>query len=169
MNVSNNANLARLFQQNNIFQQAKAWSPIPADDVLKRLSDNLVTAQDQTEDMKKRFDRLELSTEAMGKEERSPLEEMEEGALLYCLHLTKWGLLSSRRQENALIEYRNQLSAYDKTIQDYQDILDGKTALPDQMKMEDILQLQEAVKAARETFLREGAEELNEMSDKALI
>ena len=47
------------------------------------------------------------------------------------------GMNSSICQENALMEYRNQLSAYDKTIQDYQDILDGKTALPDQMRIED--------------------------------
>ncbi len=74
------------------------------------------------------------------------------------------GMNSSICQENALMEYRNQLSAYDKTIQDYQDILDGKTALPDQMRIEDISQLLEATKEARETFLQKGAEKLNEMS-----
>ena len=62
------------------------------------------------------------------------------------------------------MEYRDQLSAFDQTIQEYQDMLDGKTALPEQMKQEDVALLLETTKAAREQFLREGAEKLNQFS-----
>ena len=65
------------------------------------------------------------------------------------------------------MEYRDQLSAFDQTIQEYQDMLDGKTALPEQMKQEDVALLLETTKAAREQFLRQGAEKLNQFSKEA--
>ena len=67
MNVSN---LANLFQQNSIFQQSrplgqKLGQP-PISDTLHRLSQNFLTAQGQGQDLRKRFDTLELSAEAAG-------------------------------------------------------------------------------------------------------
>ena len=47
------------------------------------------------------------------------------------------------------MEYRDRLSAFDRTIQEYQDMLDGKTALPGQMKREDAALLLEITRAAR--------------------
>ena len=65
MNVSN---LANLFQQNSIFQHGrplgqKLGQP-PISDTLHRLSQNFLTAQGQGQDLRKRFDTLELSAEA---------------------------------------------------------------------------------------------------------
>ena len=65
------------------------------------------------------------------------------------------------------MEYRDQLSAFDQTIQEYQDMLDGKTVLPEQMKQEDVALLLEITKAAREQFLQQGAEKLNQFSKEA--
>ena len=48
------------------------------------------------------------------------------------------------------MEYRDQLSAFDRTIQEYQDVLNGKAELPQQMKMEDVSMLLERTRAARE-------------------
>lgn len=62
------------------------------------------------------------------------------------------------------MEYRDQLSAFDQTIQEYQDMLSGKTALPEQMKQEDVALLLETTKVAREQFLQQGAEKLNQFS-----
>ena len=166
MNVSS---IANLFHQSSIFRQdrvlgQKLVQP-HAGDALNRLSENLLNAQEQTKNWKTRFDTLELSAEAREDKKGSSLEEMPEGLLHFYLNQCKVGANLSRWQEASLTEYRNQLSAFDQTIQEYQDMLDGKTALPEQMKPEDVSNLLEAVKAAREQFLQRGAAELNRVSD----
>lgn len=72
----------------------------------------------------------------------------------------------SQQNEAVLMEYRDQLSAFDQTIQQYQDMLDGKAELPQQMKMEDVSMLLERTRAARELFLQEGAKELNRVGSE---
>ena len=166
MNV---ANFATLFHQNSIFQQhkplgQKLMQP-PVNDTLNRLSENLLNAQKQSKDLRTRFDTLELSAEATEGKKNSSLEEMPEGLLHFYLNQCKVGAYLSQQHEASLMEYRDQLSAFDQTIQEYQDMLDGKTALPEQMKLEDISKLLEATKAAREQFLQQGAAELNRVSD----
>lgn len=162
MNVSN---LANLFQQNSIFQQSrplgqKLGQP-PISDTLHRLSQNFLTAQRQGQDLRKRFDTLELSAEAAGSKADSALSEMPRELLEVYLNQYKVAANLSHQNETALMEYRDQLSAFDQTIQEYQDMLDGKAALPQQMKMEDVSMLLERTRAAREQFLQEGAKELN--------
>lgn len=168
----NAAGLANLFQQNHIFQQnrplgQKLTQPT-AHDALRRVSEHLTGAQNQGKDLSKRFDTLELSAEAAGREENPAFRDMPEGLLHFYLNQCKVGMHLSQQQENALTEYRDQLSALDQTVQDYQDMVDGKKALPGQMKMEDAVRLLEAVKAAREQFRQKGAEELNRLSDSGI-
>ena len=163
MNVTNFANL---FHQNSIFQQNKPLGQKlvqpPINDTLNRLSENLLNTQVQNTDLKRRFDTLELSDAAL--EQKSSLSDVPEGLLHYYLHMCKFGASISQVQEYALMEYRDQLSAFDQTIQEYQDMLSGKTALPEQMKQEDVALLLEATKVAREQFLQQGAEKLNQFS-----
>lgn len=163
MNVTNFANL---FHQNSIFQQNKPLGQKlvqpPINDTLNRLSENLLNTQVQNTDLKRRFDTLELSDAAL--EQKSSLSDVPEGLLHYYLHMCKFGASISQGQEYALMEYRDQLSAFDQTIQEYQDMLDGKTALPEQMKQEDVALLLETTKVAREQFLQQGAEKLNQFS-----
>ena len=175
MNVSN---LSNLFQQNSIFQHGrplgqKLGQP-PISDTLHRLSQNFLTAQGQGQDLRKRFDTLELSAEAAGSKADSALSEMPRELLEVYLNQYKVAANLSHQNEAALMEYRDQLSAFDQTIQEYQDMLDGKAALPQQMKMEDVSMLLERTRAAREQFLQEGAKELNrrgsegpDLTDKA--
>ena len=167
MNVSN---LANLFQQNSIFQQSrplgqKLGQP-PISDTLPRLSQNFLTAQEQGQDLRKRFDTLELSAEAVGSKADSALSEMPKELLEVYLNQYKVAANLSHQNEAALMEYRDQLSAFDQTIQEYQDMLDGKAALPQQMKMEDVSMLLERTRAAREQFLQEGAKELNRVGSE---
>ena len=163
MNVTNFANL---FRQNSIFQQNKPLGQklvqSTINDTLNRLSENLLNTQVQSTDLKRRFDTLELSDAAL--EQKSSLSDVPEGLLHYYLHMCKFGASISQVQEYALMEYRDQLSAFDQTIQEYQDMLSGKTALPEQMKQEDVALLLEATKVAREQFLQQGAEKLNQFS-----
>lgn len=167
MNVTNFANL---FHQNSIFQQNKPLGQklvqSTINDTLNRLSENLLNTQVQNTDLKRRFDTLELSDAAL--EQKSSLSDVPEGLLHYYLHMCKFGASISQGQEYALMEYRDQLSAFDQTIQEYQDMLSGKTALPEQMKQEDVALLLEATKVAREQFLQQGAEKLNQFSKEGL-
>lgn len=166
--IMNVTNFAGLFCQKNSFQQnsllgQKLTQP-RISDTLNRLSENLTTAQEQAKNMKARFDTLELSAEAADSKDDSALADVPEGLLRYYLHMCKFGASISQSQEISLMEYRDQLSAFDQTIQDHQDMLDGKTALPKQMRREDVSLLLEKTKAAREQFLQQGAEELDRIS-----
>ena len=175
MNITN---LANLFHQNTIFQQGKLpgqkLGQPAANDTLHRLSQNFLTAQEQGQDLRKRFDTLELSSEAADSKADSALSGMPNELLEVYLNQYKVAANLSRQNGAALMEYRNQLSAFDQTIQEYQDMLDGKAELPQQMKMEDVSMLLERTRAAREQFLQEGANELNrrgsegpDLTDKA--
>ena len=162
MNVSN---LANLFQQNSIFQQSrplgqKLGQPL-VNDTLHRLSENFLTAQEQGQDLRKRFDTLELSAEAADSKTDSALSEMPNELLEMYLNQYKVAANLSHQNEAALMEYRDQLTAFDQTIQEYQNMLDGKAELPQKMKLEDVSMLLERTRAAREQFLQEGAKELN--------
>ena len=168
MNVTNFANL---FHQNSIFQQNKPLGQKliqpRINDTLNLLSENLLTAQEQAKDMRARFDTLELSVEPTENQNNSALADVPEELLRFYLNQCKVGATISQHQETALMEYRDQLSAFDQTIQEYQDMLDGKTALPEQMKQEDVALLLETTKAARELFLQQGAEKLNQFSKES--
>ena len=155
--------LHRIFQQNKLLGQ-KLGQP-PVNDTLQRLSENLLTAQEQGQDLKKRFDTLELSAEATEGKKNSPLEEMPEGLLHFYLNQCKVGANLSQQHEASLMEYRDQISAFDQTIQEYQDMLDGKAELPQKMRMEEVSMLLEQTKVAREQFLQQGAAALNRLSD----
>ena len=167
MNVTNFANL---FHQNSIFQQIKPLGQKlvqpPINDALHRLSQNFLTAQEQGQDLRKRFDTLELSAEAADSKADSALSEMPTELLEVYLNQYKVAAHLSHQNEAALTEYRDQLSAFDQTIQEYQDMLDGKTELPQKMKPEDVSMLLERTKAAREQFLQEGAKELNRVGSE---
>ena len=100
MNVTNFANL---FHQNNIFQTGKPMGQVlsqsPLTDTLHRLSENLLTAQDQSQDLRKRFDTLELSAEATERRENSALRDIPEGLLHFYLNQCKVGAHLSQTQE----------------------------------------------------------------------
>lgn len=169
MNVSN---LASLFQKNGIFQPNKPLGQKlgqpPVNDTLQRLSEHLLTAQEKSQDLKKRFDTLELSVEAAGPKENSALSEMPTELLEVYFHMYQFEMKVSQWRETDLTCYRDQLSAFDQTIQEYQDMLDGKGELPQTLSMEDAANLLERTRAAREQFLRQGAEQLNQMGSEGL-
>lgn len=165
MNVSN---LAGLFRQGGIAPQNGPGQKLarpPAADALNRLCQNLPSRQERENELKARFDTVELSAEAANREESASMEELPEDILRYFLNTYKVSAYLSQQHEASLLEYRDQLSAFDQTIQEYQDMLDGKTALPDQMGREDVSRLLDAAREAREQFLQRGAEELNRLSE----
>ncbi len=164
MNV---VNFANLFQPNSIFQQNRLGQgpaqPL-AIDALNRLSKNMSSPQDRAKELKARFDTVELSAEAVQRRGDDSIEELPEDVLRYFLDVYRTNSYQSQQHEASLIEYRDQLSAFDQTIQSYQDMLDGKAALPEQMGREDVSRLLDAARTAREEFLQKGAAVLNRLS-----
>lgn len=164
MNVTN---FAPFFQRNAVFSPGQTLFQ-PQNDALNRLSDRLLGEQEKTQrDLKERFDTLELSEEAAASQKDSALEEMPEGLLHYYLNLCKVGACISQQNEASLTEYRDQLTAFDETIQGYQDVLDGRAEMPAGMNRETVSALLERTRAARTQFLQEGAETLNRLGREA--
>lgn len=164
MNVTN---FAPLFQQNAVFSPGQTLFQ-PKNDALSRLSDRLLEGQENDpRSLRERFDTLELSEEAAASQKDSSLEEMPEGLLHYYLNLCKVGACISQQNEASLTEYRDQLTAFDETIQGYQDVLDGRAEMPAGMDRDMVSALLERTQAARAQFLQEGVDTLNRLGREA--
>ena len=175
MNVSNNAN--SLLRQNPALtvgnhtwqermQGKKAKQNNPLDDALQRLSDNVIGAQEQRTEQQTAVHKREIERDAFISEltgaENKNFEEMGSGLLKFLMNQFTNGARATQAYENALTDFRDQLTAFDKTIQDYQSMLDGKTALPEQMTMETVTKLLEAAKTAREQFKNDGIKSMED-------
>lgn len=93
------------------------------------------------------------------------LEEMPSEVLEYYLHVTKMFAASAARQEQDLLDFKSRLQGMDETIQSYQDILAGKSALPESLNLEDVSQLLSKATQSREQFVKDGVEHLNQWGD----
>ena len=59
------------------------------------------------------------------------------------------------------MDFKEQLQEWDRTIQGYQDILDGKAALPEGHTMQSILWSYQTAQRNREQFLQDGIAHIN--------
>ena len=59
------------------------------------------------------------------------------------------------------MDFKEQLQEWDRTIQGYQDILDGKVALPEGHTMQSILWSYQTAQRNREQFLQDGIAHIN--------
>ena len=132
----------------------------PAQDVLGRTSENLMDAQQQTSlrGIVWSGNFLEFWTRKclcpVGGSNRRPLK------CFAGLQLDADARFNSMT-EHALTEYRDQLTAFDQTIQEYQDMLDGKAALPEDMTTEQVQAMLDLVRETRAQFLQDGGKEVN--------
>lgn len=129
----------------------------PAQDVLGRMSENLMDAQQQTS----LRDRVELKFSGVLDTEYSALSEVPTETLKCFAGLLDAYARFNSMTEHALTEYRDQLTAFDQTIQEYQDMLDGKAALPEDMTTEQVQAMLDLVKETRAQFLQDGGKEVN--------
>lgn len=129
----------------------------PTQDVLGRVSKNLLQAQKQTSLQ----DRLELKFSSVLEAEPSSLSEVPTGILKIYAHLMYLGDTQAANTERALTEYRDQLTAFDQTIQEYQEMLDGQMDLPEHMSPDQVQAMLDLVKETRAKFLQDGAKEVN--------
>ncbi len=147
-NVSRNVNL---FQQNN---------------TLNQIAENAAASIEQ-EGKVQRADRFSLveALKSKGSGE-SPFSGIPDSILQYVKWEYENGLRTSANMEAELTEYRDQLASFDQSIQRYQQILDGTSALPEDLSMEDVESLLKATQSARDTFLQDGAYQLNQRNQK---
>lgn len=134
-----------------------------AQDVLGRVSENLQKARGQTALQ----DRLELKFSSVLEEQPSALSEISTKYLKFYAGMLDCYARLNNITERALTEYRDQLTAFDQTIEAYQEMLDGKTALPENMTTEQVQAMLDVVKEIREQFLQEGAKEVNRYLDSS--
>ena len=171
MNVSNNAN--SIFRQNPALAIGNnAWQERmqhkhgkknnPLDDALKRLTDNVAIAQDQRAEQQQEVHNLEIKKDLFVSkiidEKKSKLEEMSDDQLLTAQHFFMEMARTSQLYENELTNFRDQLSAFEQTIKDYEDMLSGKIDLSAGLTEDDVKLLLETAKSSREQFLSDSAE-----------
>lgn len=159
------------FQQNNIFAAKSPFGKTfaqqsPINDVLNRISNNIVGAQERRTEMESAIRTQEVKMDAYTSEidaaQQKSLEEMPDELLHFLRNTYMVQRNMSCKMEQELTSFRDELMGIDQTIQEYQDIIDGKSLLPEDLTMEDVTKLLEFTKAAREQFVQDNAERLNE-------
>lgn len=163
--------LSFAFQQNNIFAARSPFHKLPGQqqnsvtDVLNRISSNIIGAQEQRKSMEATVKTQEAKMDAYTSEidaaQQKSLEEMPDELLHFLRNQFLVQRNMSCQMEQELTAFRDQLSGIDQTIQEYQDILDGKGAMPDDLTLEDVTALLETTRATREQFVQDNAERLN--------
>ena len=129
----------------------------PTQDVLGRMSENLLDARQQTS----LRDRVELEFSGVLDAEYSVLSDVPTDVLKFFAATLDMYARFNSITEGTLTDYRNQLTAFDQTIQEYQDMLAGKAALPGDMTAEQVQAMLDLVKNTREQFLQDGAKKVN--------
>lgn len=166
------SNLSELFQKTNalqaggLFAGAKqaAKQAVPSD-MLQQISDKMITQEQGAAETEVAKKTLEIKLDTYTKTDSSrPLEEMPEEVLAIYMHITKLFANSASRQEQDLRDFKERLQGMDQTIQAYQDVLDGKSALPKGLNAEDVIKSITKAKEAREQLVKDGVEHLNRWS-----
>jgi hypothetical protein len=130
----------------------------PGSDLLTRLANHLTQAQAGT---RNRFDTLKLEFSSSKELDDATLEETPDELLELFQNLFQFAATTSAREESELVQFRDQLTAFDETIAQYQSMLDGEAALPEGVGLDTVQGLLDATQSARETFLQKGVEQLN--------
>ena len=163
----------RSFLTNNLFNRPPHAQSNSLNDVLNRISSNIIGAQEQRKSLEATVKTQEAEMDAYTSEidsaQQKSLEEMPDGMLHFLRNQFLVRRNISCKMEQELTAFRDQLSGIDQTIQEYQSILDGKAAMPDDLTPEDVTALLETTKATREQFVQDNAERLNKWNmDKAV-
>jgi hypothetical protein len=135
-------------------------------DLLTRLANNLTQAQEST---RGRFDTLKLEFSALDESDDATLEETPDELLGLFLNLFQVSATTSAREESELVEFRDQLTAFDETIAQYQAMMDSETDLPEGLEQNTVQELLDATKSAREVFLQKGVEYLNKYTSRDTV
>lgn len=156
---------------NSIFQNSKLFaansgifsSAEKSQTALQNISEQIVSKQAGTERLEDLSKAAQIRKDTYVKaDEATSLEEAPTELLELFLHNTKMYLTMSEGYEQELLDFKEQLQEWDKTIQEYQDMLDGKVALSEGQTMQSVLLPYEQVQKDKEQFLQDGIAHINE-------
>ena len=166
MNVANFSQIfpKNPFQMNSLFSKnrthmGQAKSPA---NTLQQISNRMIAKQEGSEKAADLVKTQELRMDTYTKTDSSvSLDKAKDEVLQLYLQMTKMYATTSGNREKELLSFKEHLQEIDQTIQNYQDVLDGKTALQQGQSVEGITQLMKRVKQYREQFLADGIEKFN--------
>ena len=156
---------------NGIFQNSKLFaansgifsSAEKSQTALQNISEQIVSKQAGTERLEDLSKAAQIRKDTYVKaDEATSLEEAPTELLELFLHNTKMYLTMSEGYEQELLDFKEQLQEWDKTIQEYQDMLDGKVALSEGQTMQSVLLPYEQAQKDKEQFLQDGIAHINE-------
>ncbi len=153
-----------IFQNRTLFS-ANAGLSSPAEKsqtALQTISDQIVSNQTRDEQLEEQSKTAQIWKDTyMKTKEDTPDEERSTYVLELYLGIARLHLTAAERNEQEISDFKEQLQGWDQTIQGYQDILDGKAALPEGQTMQSILWSYEKAKLDREEFLQDGITHIN--------
>lgn len=165
MNVSNlQIGPTGQFAQRNLLQEHRAQKQkrAPLEDALRRLADNAFDAKakglEKDAEAEKLATKMDAYVSSLGVGENRALKDMDDEELLIWQHIFSQTARLAQGFEDNLLDFRDQLSAFDQTIQDYQDMLDGTKELTEGLTHEKVTELLDQMKSAREQFLADNKE-----------
>ena len=131
----------------------------PMQDALGRLSNNLLQKQEQTA----LRDRVELKLSALSESPAADKSALPTGLLEVYVGMMRVSAQTAGATEQALTDFRDRLASFDKTIGEYEKMLRGETALPEEMTLEQVQTLLDLTRESRAKFLQDGADKVNEL------
>lgn len=147
----------------NSFLQKKEVEP---ENILQKLADKMVDTYERTEKLESEIRTHEIKMDEYTKtDDVSNLDRMEPEVLQMYQRIYELIGQSANDQMQELDAFQEHLESLDELMQQYQDMVDGKTSLADGMTKDDALNLLIAVQKEREDYVRSGAERLNQYAD----
>ena len=165
MNVSKlNIGPTAQFGRQKLLQEHRAQKQkcAPLEDALQRLAANAFDAKakglEKDAEAKKLAVEMDAYVSSLGEGENRALKDMDDEELLLWQHIFTQTARYAQDYEDRLLDFRDQLSAFDQTIRDYQDMLDGKKEMTEGLTHEKVTELLDQMKSAREQFLMDNKE-----------
>lgn len=161
MNISQNSNFLQLNKQNPFNRKLRLQLPLK-DNVLNEVANKAAERKQNNCDFEFKSNIKEIDIDTYSKTQYTgALEELPPEVLEYYSASLKFLSNLSSDQEKALSSFKEQLISYDKQIQSYQDMADGKASLPEGVTSNDINNLLAQTQQSREKYLEEGLKKIN--------
>ena len=161
MNISQNSNFLQLNKQNPFNRKLGLQLPLK-NNVLNEVANKTAERKQNNCDFEFKSNIKEIDIDTYSKTQYTgALEELPPEVLEYYSASLKFLSNLSSDQEKALSSFKEQLISYDKQIQSYQDMADGKASLPEGITSNDINNLLAKTQQSREKYLEEGLKKIN--------
>ncbi|WP_037372765.1 hypothetical protein [Anaerovorax odorimutans] len=153
-----------IFQQNkpNMLNNRQLSIQKPLNNMLNKIANKVMDTQQNGSEYEFQTKMQNIKTDTYTKiQESENLDEIEPEILEYYAAILNLYSRDANFHEDELNTFKEQLISFDQDIQNYQDILNGNTDLPDDTTMNDILNLLTTTKQAREEYLKNSCNKLN--------